>query len=47
MQSTGAIQPTDHVASVELGAELKGGTGTTWITDFAVELTTRAPSPAP
>jgi hypothetical protein len=33
------------VASVEFGAELKGGTGTTWITDFSVDLTTSAPTP--
>jgi hypothetical protein len=45
MQSTGDVQPSDYVASLEFGAELKGGSGTTWITDFAVELTTRAPAP--
>jgi hypothetical protein len=40
-----AADERHQVASVEFGAELKGGTGTTWITDFSVDLTTSAPTP--
>lgn len=45
MQSEGDVQPSDYVTSLEFGAELQGGSGTTWITDFSVELTTSAPAP--
>src|SRR6187399_1118232 len=45
MQSTGDVQPSDYLISLEFGAELKSGSGTTWISDFSVELTTNTPSP--
>jgi hypothetical protein len=45
LQKQGRVQSQHFVASVEFGSELMGGTGTTWVDDYQVLLTTATAPP--
>jgi hypothetical protein len=43
LQAQGRLRNEDFVASVELGNELLGGAGTTWVDEYQVSVTSNAP----